>query len=410
MLPGLALASLTLLAVARAGTPLLAEGDPGVAVVHASADTGLPPWSFDPVTPGALFAGQGLRVAGATVRACGDGPWDNAGARAEVDLARTLVLRQEWQAAARRFDRAFAALPCLSEPAEASLWFEAFFLWGVVEGHLGDAHRAREAFSRALAFSPDAAWDDRFVPESRPLFEAARAGREGVTPARILLGPGFPRGATLWIDGRLARSSDGVVEVAPGTHLVQVLEPAVESREITLVPGDEAVLLDGRRAAAGALDDLVESEVLPILLGDGLLPGAELYAWARGRTWRVGPGGWEALPVVDVERVAARRALGRRLVDGGTVAAAVGLAGAAAGWIAVARNIPERPGGDPADVRQARVDAQLPWAVAGTGLAVAGGVALAAGWRLRATAGPDSAALALEWGGAVSDSASDPGR
>ncbi len=328
-----------LLNAALAVTPVLHQGDAAEAIEVVAASTGVPPWELRPVEVGQLFPGGGVLVVGhAQPAPCAAAPSTNAAVRELVSAAEKRLVRQEWAEMRERLAAAAAALPCLGEPAEASLAARLFFLDGFAAAELADVPAAESAFRRARASQPELAWDERLAGAGRAAFDTtATRTSEG----RLALGPGLGDVGTLWVDGRLATLEQGVLVLAEGEHLVQVLQPSVSTYAVRVRPNNPVALVrapQARDEALGAVSD-PRGRLVVEAAAEGLLgPDVELWVAGNGSLWHVRPA-WEVAQVRPrpAAPIPARYGTSRVLVGLGAGLTLVGGAGAVYGWTEAAR-------------------------------------------------------------------------
>lgn len=306
---------------------LVYGGDAARVVPAAAAAMGRSPWELRAVRPGELAVGAPPRLAGVAPPAC-PAPTTNAGLRSAVSLAEGLVSYQRWDEAARATAAFPATLACLGEPAEASLGGRAWMLAGVVAAMRGQAASATAAFGNALSWQPELRWEDEFAPPAREAFLAAQKARGAGTSLR--LGPGVGPGALLWIDGRKAEPRDGVVPLAVGEHLVQLLDGGRAHTLSAPVDGAaELLLLDPAH--------LGEADLARLATEPGRAAWGEVFeslgldeAWAvepqAGVVWHLGPRGWEEAAAGRARACPeSRRCTGRVLLGAGLATTATGL-------------------------------------------------------------------------------------
>lgn len=381
---------------ALAADPVLYDTDATEAIARVSADSGRPQWQLRPVRLD--LVGEAPRVLGPDqLPAVCPSATTNAQAREAVARAEKHVAYQEWEPALAALDGGARVLPCLGEPLEASLAARLYFLSGVVRHARGEA--ADEAFALALNSQPGLAWDERLPPTAQPSFVGARAAAASAPVLPVAVGPGLEAVASFWVDGRPMAPSGGALSLAPGPHVVQIVEPLVHTLRVEVSAGRPVAIAVPARIAAMPVSALLASPSLDAILAERF-PDATVWVWTGSRTWRAVPDRAE-LPVPPALLVEERRKFGRAVATAGIAAFVVGGAGAAAGWIAATSQVSAVPGETPAEgaARQVRADAVVPWAWAGTGVAVVGAAAAAVGLVL--AAGPVTASAAPVPGGAV---------
>lgn len=163
---------------------------------------------------------------------------------ADAVAAVTAVIDDELEQAIATSQAGVASLECadrVPNPEDlASLW-QAM---GTAQLSLGDLKGAEASLRQAAAVNPG--WfNERLGPRARAAWAGVRVGE----PAALRASP-MPATATLVVDG-LPRQ-DQPVELAAGTHLVQVLdgEALVLTRVLTLEPGQSAELPTGLEGPA----------------------------------------------------------------------------------------------------------------------------------------------------------------
>lgn len=234
--------------------------------------------------------------------------------------------------------RADQTLPCLTEPAEASLMARLYSLDGYAAAELGDATAATAAFRRARSSQPDLAWTGPSDSPAATIFAAVAGSAPGT--GKLALGPGFQDQTTLWVDGRLMNVDHGVLTLPEGVHLVQVLQPKPSTWVVSIRAGHAVALVSRPEARDHALEGAVtEAGRLVIEAAAGHGPGgAELWVWTGGALWRVAQA-WEATQVRPrpTPPPPARYGLSRALVGLGAGLTLTGGAGAVYGWTETAR-------------------------------------------------------------------------
>jgi hypothetical protein len=242
---------------------------------------------------------------------------------------------------------AAAMLPCLGEPAEASLASRLYFLFGIAQQASGHADFAREDFVRAMLFAPGLTWDERFAPDLRAPFDLAAT--DLATRARV---PVVAGDASLWIDGRPAGA-----DVPAGAHLVQVLKPTLTTHDVHASSPLVVVTAPGLRAA------MADPGANAVLLDAALADRGDALVVADGKAWRDGQ--WVSAP--------RRSSLRPTLIGAGLGTLAVGAVTFAAGEAVAFKAAGETTAAD-YTYRTGRQDVALLFA---TGGAVAAGVGAA---------------------------------
>jgi hypothetical protein len=317
---------LVLGAAFAARDPVLVTGDPDVAIERVSADSGRPVWQLVPARVADL-GGSAPIVVGQPAPACAAGE-RNAELQAPVGAIEGRIAYGKFGEAAADLDPLIARFACLSEPAEASLGARLLYLRGIAAMGLGDEPAARAAWTRALAFQPSLAWDDRQSPDWKPTFDDTVAAASKAPSGELLLGPGLD--APVWLDGHAVAGPS--VHAAQGQHLVQVLRPVTVTLPVTLAAVRTVVL------APDAVDDhaliALATANDPVLtaLADTAFPGAgAIYVWTGSDTLQASGAGWDPLPPSSSANLASRHALGRRMLGGGLAALALGAGSFVAG-------------------------------------------------------------------------------
>lgn len=207
-------------------------------------------------------------------------------------MAEKLLLRQSWSEVRARAAEANALVGCLAEGAEPSQLARLAFLEGYAAAEMGDSSATRAAFARALAWDPGMRRDDKFAGAGRAAFDAVSAdpGPRGT----LHFGPAWQTLGTVWaIDGRVI-SPTGSVQLVEGAHLVQTLQPTVNTwavqirarNPVALVSApaarDQALTLASDEAQRGVLEAAIERSLgadarVVLLAGE--------IAWRGGETW-----------------------------------------------------------------------------------------------------------------------------
>lgn len=398
---------LALAGVAAAATPVLHAGDPAAAVEAVSASVGVPPWELRPVSTAELFPGLGAAVVGAGQPAgCTSGATVNGAVRELVESAAKWEFKQEWGTMRSNLAKADQTLPCLGEPAEASLMARLYSLDGYAAAEIGDTAAATAAFRRARSSQPDLAWTG---PSDSPA-AAVFASVVATAPAtgKLALGPGFKDQSTLWVDGRLMNVDHGVLTLPEGVHLVQVLQPKPSTWVVAIRPGQPVALVSRPDARDHALDGAMDEAgrlVIEAAVGHG--PGAEaVWVWTGGALWRVTQS-WEATQVRPraAPKPPAQYGTSRLLTGLGLGLTVAGGAGAVYGWTETAR-LKDDPGDsdDAYAYRSAWYDTSQNVAVVSSIVGGVGVASLVAGIVMglpERSAGAQIAAVPTEGGGVV---------
>ncbi|MFZ5477604.1 MAG: hypothetical protein ACOZNI_12580 [Myxococcota bacterium] len=338
------------LALAHAATTVLFTGDPREAL-RASAAVAKT-WDLRLVTAGELVDEP---IVSGAAPPCAT-PATNAEVRTAVQRAESRIAYQELPQALADLRDAGARLPCLAEPVEASLAARLYFLFGVADPSM-DAYW----WTRALAFSPDLAWDERFPPERRAGFDRAREARAKAVAVPVIAGE-----SKLWIDGRPAGDT-----LAPGFHVVQVLEPKVRTFVVDVDDAPLHVLTAPAVAAALASPEDARSRALL----DAALAGRDALVYTDGAVWR--PGEWTRTPAPRTPPAWVRPTLG----GAGAAALAVGGTGFALGqrYLLASRDAPAGETGSEFHAREASREEAAVWTRAAAVTAGAGAALVVAG-------------------------------
>jgi hypothetical protein len=359
---------------------LLYAGDPDVAVHTTAAAAHVHVWELDPVRVADLVTGDRPVVVGKDQPAACSGPGvTNAQLRDVVAKAIPRVAYQQVAQGRQELDAAAASLGCLSEPAEASLGAQLFYVRGVFAAADGAPDAAAASFARALAFDPQLAWDDDYPPDWRPTFDQAKAAATTASTT-IAIGPGLDRQASLWIDGRMVPMADGRLVIGVGRHLVQVLEPSVTTLELDARVADRVAVVVpsvlGDAFVANAADPagrpLLDALIAGKLAGDG-------YVWTGDRVLHPADDAvFEPMTTASPGRAHAASLL----VGGGEALAGLGIVGLGAGYAIWA-------GGHPDDaVTTGQFDSATNRQAGGSALFGAGLTALGGGVALLAVGVP----------------------
>lgn len=253
---------------AEAGDLVLHAGDPAAAsaalgVVYPNADSE----SYDLRTVSEWLAGKPITLTAGTFEVCAKAParpWKDALAAAQKPIDEDL----DFSAAKPLLDEARAAMVCSTEPLDAPAAAKVEYLRGVAAHFAKDGPTAQAAFVSALTIDPNLAWDPSFPPSARTRFDDARKDVPATKTSLAVI----PRTALVRIDGRTVEPVAGKVEVADGTHIVQI----GEQNPVTL-----RVTFAGVGAASLAVPAAVPAEATawvadPVLSGD-LARLASLY-------------------------------------------------------------------------------------------------------------------------------------
>jgi hypothetical protein len=395
---------LILATLAFAASPVLSGGEPAAAIAAVSRSTGVPQWELRPLGVADLFPGEGALLLGAEQPAqCAAGESNPTEVRELVARGEKLLLRQEWTELRARLREAAALLPCLSAPAEASSLSRLFFLDGFAAGELLDATSASASFRRARAAQPDLPWDDRYPGRARTAFDAVSSAP--AANGTLVLGPGYEAVDQLWIDGGLTPVSKGTVSLSEGLHIVQVLQPRVETWIVSVRASRTTALVQAaaarERVLASAGDELGKS-VIRAAVDRTLGADAELWVVTGSQLWRVGST-WESRALVpDAAATKPKPAgpllvgLGAGLALGGAVVAIEAASEAAAHFSAIE------------DESDQTYTLRNEWYQSASGRTIAGGIAggvgiatLVAGVLVNAPHAAGVAAVPVEGGGVL---------
>ena len=371
------------LSLATAAEPLVHTGPASDAIDRVSADGELETWELKPVLLPSLLPRSGAMALGANQPTpCPNPSLTNSELRNTVGLAEKQVLyHQEWEAARLGLELAAQALSCLTEPIEASLASRIFFLRAFVEVKTEHPEAAAEAYGRAVQFVPKLEWDERFPPKGVELLAQAIEANESASTVPLTLGPGLQRAENFWVDGQPATPQNGALQLKPGLHLVQILQPQLVTLPILIDPESPTALTLAEDMARAPLDTLLGTPELQALLQQEFGTSSRTWVYAGHNTWKL-QGEWSELPKSAAVLRNERAALGRKVGRAGVGILGVGLLGSAIGWTVVGTNFSADPTETRAsyEARQARVDATAPWAYTASGIAVGGLAVTATGW------------------------------
>ena len=227
---------------------------------------------------GELTDDDEARLKGGFATACMGGPATVEDIRVLVDEAEGDLTYMELDSAQLKLAHAMADELCLDVPVDAPLAARAHYLYGVAAVRAGDKPQAWESFQRALRYNPELVWDERFPPEGRATFDAARAelGSMQRQDFRVV------GGSKVWVDGH---PRDTLSQLTPGPHTVQVGDelvtvlaelnagmPGTLVLPAGLVDADLAMAADaeGRDVLGAALHAIGGAEVWYVSLPDAL--------------------------------------------------------------------------------------------------------------------------------------------
>jgi hypothetical protein len=373
-----------------AAEPLVTDGPSASAVARVAADAGLNEWELRPMTLQSLLPRGDVVLLGAgQPRPCPNPILGNSGLGDTVGLAEKQILyHQEWEAARLGLELAAQGMSCLAEPLEASMASRIFFLRGFLEWETGNETEARSAFQRAVAFAPGIQWDDRFPPNAQSLLEEVIADEVQAVPETLTLGHGLRKVPTLWLDGRPARVEAGQLDITPGHHLLQMLQPEVVTLPIHIQDTRPLALVKAQSMAEAPLASLQGTRELAALLEQEFGAGSRVWVFAGENTWRL-ENEWAELPKSVAVLYAERAEMGSRLSRSGLGILGVGLLGSAVSWTIIGSNFRSHEGESAAsyEARQARVDAAAPWAFTTSGIALSGMTVSITGWVLQLRGG-----------------------
>jgi hypothetical protein len=373
------------LSLGLAAEPLVQEGPTASAVARVAADAGLNEWELQPVQLQSLLPRSGVVLLGADQpSACPNPTLSNSSLRDTVGLAEKQILyHQEWDAARLGLELAAQGMACLAEPLEASMAARVFFLRGFLELETGNEDAARSAFERAVAFAPGLEWDERFPPDGEPLLQELIKINSQTLPENLTLGHGLRMVPTLWLDGQPAKVKAGQLDIKPGYHLVQMLQPNVVTLPVHIGGESPLAIVKAQSMAEAPLASLQGTPELAALLEQEFGAGTRVWVFAGENTWLL-ENEWSELPKSDAVLHAERAIVGSKLTRSGLGILGAGLVGGAVSWTIIGSNYRSHDGETRAsyEARQARVDATTPWAYATSGIALSGLAVSVTGWAL----------------------------
>lgn len=322
--------------LALAGDPVLYADNADEAVHRAGADASRSVWELTPVRITEKLTGGLPRAVGhAQPAPCAAVPATNASVREAVMRAEGRVSYQQWTQVADELGAASSALTCLSEPAEASLAARLFFLQGIAAVATGKNDAAVAAFTNAMFFQTSLVWDESFPPDFRGPYDQAAAAVSKLPMGTVVVGPGVEGATTLWIDGRLVQLTGTTLSLPAGFHLVQILQPTVATLPVRVSAENPVALLVPLQTPdklVGLAGDTSRQPLLDAIIDQTLSDAKTVYVWTGSRTWKVAET-WEELPVAKSVSDAGKKKVGGTLRTAGIVAAGIGAASLAAGFV-----------------------------------------------------------------------------
>ena len=304
--------------------PVLYTGDAWSALDQVVATGREDPHRLLPV-PTTSLAPVAPTIRGATFQDCSGSTATNAEIQRSVDLAEDLFFQRDMEKALALLDKATAGLACLNQALESSLASRVHLLRGAALLGLDQVEPATEAFRQARIFEPDLVWD----ADLGLLPNEFQQGRPPGDPARLHLSPTTGETHGVLVDGRALLPGERTLSLPAGRHVVQVLDPVVQSLSTSLEPGHDAWLLtpaDTGESLFSRIGDPDVQRFLPVALAQAGFPSTEAWVVHGTETWRC------TFPALEAESgecslIAPSRSLPRRalLRDAG---GAVFLAGA----------------------------------------------------------------------------------
>lgn len=259
------------------------------------------------VAPPALFAERAPQLSGAgSLQRCRRDaplvvPLSDRVQRAELELS-----HMDYAAAETELRGADAQLVCAQAPIPPQLARQVPYLRALAAWYQGDIDGARAGFRAALALEPDMAWDTAYGPEPGAVFEEERVALLDAGALRVQLLPA-PGAQSVWVDGYERTAPDGVLELLPGRHYVQLYADGWETVVISLQPGEGGHQLFLPLLGTDERQDWMIGGAprpdLPVGLAAALPAQTRVYASSGELRWQgqVGVEGWTPLDTQPLE-------------------------------------------------------------------------------------------------------------
>ena len=139
---------------------------------------------------------------------------------AKLDQSRSRIFLVKFDDALRLLDEAEAMLYCLDAPIDRGILTRLYLYRGVAAFNKHNEAQTLRNFEYAVAIDRSTRWDDRFGQRPRELFIEAKEAALLAPKGRVRI-PALREGVTLFLDGQ-ERSSNALVPLAPGKHLLQI--------------------------------------------------------------------------------------------------------------------------------------------------------------------------------------------
>ena len=281
---------------------MLYNGDLAVALTRASNATKIDDEKFKPVTIRDIAGGKPILDGPGTLDVCRGKTADNRSIRSIKKKVLKNIVYVNYEEADKLLQTATNYLNCLSEPLIGLDAAEVFFMKGFLDYELGRQGLAQDSFRRALVYDEEMEWDSNFPKDALDLFEAAQSAHErSEASASVRLTPA-PAEGTAWLDGETIDSADGVIELLPGTHLLQFSVPQVYTVSLYVKENSKLTLMLPAlvpNEAVAWVNDPDERAKLKLLLGAMLESEQEVYVSNGGEVWLYTPDrdSWEELIV-----------------------------------------------------------------------------------------------------------------
>ena len=186
---------------------------------------------------------------------------------------------------------------CLEEVAPAVVLSRSYYLSGVTYYYKEDLEKATEKWQQALAFYPEAGWDEQIEPSGKPLFLELQSDLEATAFAQLSM---YPSEVSVTVDGKSRRTGENI---PAGRHLVQYQQQKMINNWISVDPGGNVTLV-----ALDAFDSNVENVLADEQAREELLtslqlvrPDAEIKVIGADTVWYVpkGSSSWSQGTVED---------------------------------------------------------------------------------------------------------------